>query len=90
MKFEWDERKNLQNQKKHGLSFEFATLAFEDEKRIILEDKRHSDDEARFYCVGKAEDHVITVRFTYRNEIVRIYGAGVWRKTRRLYERKNT
>ena len=36
MRYEWDERKNEQNQRKHrGISFELAVLVFEDEGRLI-------------------------------------------------------
>ncbi len=39
--FEWDEEKNLLNQKKHGVSFEDAQTAFDDPKRIIIRDFDH-------------------------------------------------
>lgn len=29
MRYEWDEKKNRLNQKKHGISFEIAAVAFE-------------------------------------------------------------
>ena len=34
------------------------------------------------------DDGVLTVRFTYRRKKIRIYGAGYWRKGRKIYERK--
>jgi hypothetical protein len=34
-------------------------------------------------------DGVLTVRFTYRGAIIRIYGAGFWRKGRKIYEDQN-
>lgn len=88
-KFEWDERKNKENQKKHGLSFEIAQYAFADPNRIIAEDLSHSDEEQRYYCFGKVNDGVITVRFTYRKNTIRIFGAGYWRKGKKIYEDKN-
>jgi len=48
--FEWDETKNQENQKKHGISFEVAQYAFADKKRIILVDMAHSEQEKRYYC----------------------------------------
>ena len=45
--FEWDEVKNLDNQKKHGVSFYDAQYAFKDERRVIAEDAVHSQDEKR-------------------------------------------
>jgi uncharacterized DUF497 family protein len=36
MQFVWDEAKNLANQRKHGLSFERAILAFHDPLRVTI------------------------------------------------------
>ena len=87
--FEWDKEKNLQNQEKHGISFTLAQFAFADDKRIILEDLDHSRDEKRYYCVGKVDDGIITVRFAYRKNRIRIIGAGYWRKGKKIYEKEN-
>ncbi|MEX0963302.1 MAG: BrnT family toxin [Pseudohongiellaceae bacterium] len=89
--FEWDEAKDLDNQEKHGVSFEDAQHAFLDENRIIAEDLDHSKDEQRYYCFGlnRARTGILTVRFTYRASKIRIYGAGYWRKGRRIYEKSN-
>jgi uncharacterized DUF497 family protein len=43
--FEWDDAKDQSNQRKHGISFSLAQFAFLDERRVILEDMDHSDDE---------------------------------------------
>lgn len=87
--FEWDEAKDLVNQSKHGLSFSEAQFAFADPNRIIAKDLSHSDKEKRFYCFGRLGEGIATVRFTYRNDIIRIIGAGYWRKGKRVYEREN-
>ena len=87
--FEWDEDKNRLNQKKHFISFEEAQYAFADSKRIIAKDLHHSKNEERFYCFGKIADSIVTVRFTYRNNIIRIIGAGYWRKGKQIYEKEN-
>ena len=87
--FEWDDAKDLANQAKHGLSFSQAQYAFADPNRIIARDLEHSDEEERFYCFGKVDGGVATVRFTYRNKVIRIFGAGYWRKGKRIYEREN-
>ena len=89
MTLEWDEKKNEENQKKHGISFELAQYAFADSNRVIAEDLSHSGMEKRYYCFGKVNDGIITVRFTYRNKIIRIFGAGYWRKGKGIYEDKN-
>lgn len=87
--FEWDDNKNVLNQKKHNISFEVAQYAFSDRKRIIAKDLEHSKNEERYYCFGKIGDNVITVRFTYRNKKIRIIGAGYWRKGKQIYEKEN-
>ena len=87
--FEWDFTKDSLNQKKHGVSFALAQTAFLDRKRIILEDVEHSIDEKRYYCLGKVSGGVMTVRFTYRKNKIRIIGAGYWRKGKKIYEREN-
>ncbi len=88
--FEWDGEKDRSNQRKHGVSFALAQLAFIDECRIVLEDLEHSDDvEKRYYCLGKVADRIITVRFTYRENKIRIIGAGYWRKGKKIYEKEN-
>lgn len=87
--FEWDDAKDLANQVKHGLSFSQAQYAFADPNRVIARDLEHSDEEERFYCFGQVGGGIATVRFTYRNEVIRIFGAGYWRKGKRIYEREN-
>lgn len=85
-KFDWDENKNSQNQEKHHVSFENAQHAFADEKRIIAEDLEHSQEEKRYFCFGKVDGEILTVRFTYRDNVIRIFGAGYWRKGKKTYE----
>ncbi|HBA65661.1 MAG TPA: hypothetical protein DCZ48_05685 [Methylococcaceae bacterium] len=90
--FEWDEIKNKENQRKHGVSFYEAQHAFMDKSRIIAEDLSHSQDEKRYYCFGlnEAGTGVLTVRFTYRFGYIRIIGAGYWRKGKKIYEQSNS
>ena len=87
--FEWDPLKDEENQEKHGVSFIIAQNAFLDPHRIILEDIAHSTLEGRHYCIGWVGDGILTVRFTYREEIIRIIGAGFWRKGKKIYEKEN-
>ena len=88
-RFEWDEEKDNENQAKHDVSFSVAQRAFLDPDRIVVEDVSHSKDEERFYCIGRVDEDIITVRFTYRGNVIRIYGAGYWRKGRKIYEAQN-
>ena len=88
-RFEWDPGKDLENQRKHGIGFETAQYAFADPDRVSAEDVSHSQDEQRFFCFGRVDDGILTVRFTYRSSVIRIFGAGYWRKGKAIYEQKN-
>ncbi len=87
--FEWDNRKEQENIKKHGVSFVEAKEAFYDEKRIVAVDEKHSQKEPRMFCIGNIGEGIITVRFIYRHGVIRIFGAGYWRQGRTFYEKKN-
>ena len=87
--FDWDPQKDEENQRKHGVAFAKAQFAFADPSRVIAEDLSHSSGEKRYYCFGRIEGGVLTVRFTYRDDVIRIFGAGYWRRGRAIYEREN-
>jgi hypothetical protein len=88
-RFDWDPEKDRENQSKHGVSFGEAQFAFADPRRVIAEDLSHSSSETRYYCFGVVGEGVLTVRFTYREGVIRIFGAGYWRRGKRIYEREN-
>ena len=87
--FEWDEDKNRENLQKHGIDFETAQFAFIDPDRLIAKDTTHSVNEKRYYVFGKVKGGILTVRFTYRGNRIRIIGAGYWRKGKKIYEKQN-
>lgn len=87
--FEWDSDKDAANRLKHRVSFAEAQYAFADPKRVIAKDLEHSRIEERFYCFGMLKGGVLTVRFTCRNGVIRIFGAGYWRKGKVVYEQQN-
>ena len=90
MEFEWDEKKDLYNRRKHGISFYEAQDAFFDSNRVITLDVRHSmEREKRYFCFGKIGGTVLTVRFTIRGDKIRIFGAGYWREGKNIYENEN-
>lgn len=88
MKFEWDEEKNIENVRKHGVSFDVAQYAFLDDEKKLFRDESHSIKETRYYCYGMIKGKVLTVRFTLRGRNIRIIGAGYWRKGRKKYHEK--
>lgn len=88
-RFEWDTEKDEENQKKHGVSFALAQYAFADPERVIAEDIAHSKTENRYFCFGEVNGGILTVRFIYRSGVIRIFGAGYWRKGKAIYEHEN-
>jgi uncharacterized DUF497 family protein len=53
MRYGWDKRKNRENQRKHhGISFELAVVAFEDERRLIELDRVDETGEQRWHALG--------------------------------------
>ena len=50
--FEWDEKKNASNMKKHGVTFDEAKTVFTDQFARLISDPNHSDDEDRFILLG--------------------------------------
>ena len=88
-RFDWDPDKDAENERKHGVPFSRAQYAFADPQRVIAKDLNHSQSEERYYCFGEVDGGVLTVRFTYRASVIRIIGAGYWRKGKAIYEREN-
>ena len=89
-RFEWDPEKDRENETKHGVPFEAAQYAFADPQRVIADDLEHSQTEERYFCFGVVGEGILTVRVTVRGKIIHIFGAGYWRKGRRIYEEENT
>jgi len=78
LRFEWDEKKNAANRRKHGVSFEEARTAFLDDNARVIPDPDHSEGEDRFVLIGLSISlRVLIVCHCYRQteEIVRIISA---------------
>ena len=86
MRYEWDERKNQLNQRKHGgISFQLATLAFEDERCVFIPDRVDESGEQRWHAIGMIAPRpgmelLLLVVHVYREdhdgkEIIRIISA---------------
>jgi hypothetical protein len=85
--FEWDVAKDAANRVKHGVGFAEAQDAFFDPHRLIFADLTHGGIEQRYFCLGMVGGRVLTVRFTWREGRIRVFGAGYWRKGRKIHER---
>jgi len=78
IQFEYDQRKNLVNKKKHHVSFEEAKTVFYDEYARLIHDPDHSSDEDRFVILGlSANLRLLVVVHTYKkeNETIRLISA---------------
>jgi uncharacterized protein len=76
--FEWDEKKDALNKKKHGISFTEAQTVFADEKGLLLDDPDHSRNEDRFILLGLSSNlRLLVVSHTYQKDdaIIRIISA---------------
>ena len=93
--FEWDEAKNLSNQKKHGISFEDAARVFSD-PLMMLVTNGYEDGEERWRACGQVGGFAIvmaahTYRFDKGHEKIRIISARLaTRYERQYYERENS
>ncbi|MFZ1940979.1 MAG: BrnT family toxin [Terracidiphilus sp.] len=98
IRFEWDERKNLANQRKHGVSFVAASRVFLDPLFVSLKD-RIQDAEQRWRTYGEVDGILLLmVAHTVREdigqdetiEVVRIISARrATKRERQLYEEEN-
>jgi hypothetical protein len=85
VRYEWDNRKERRNRRKHGISFELATLAFEDEHCLVGFDRLDETGEQRWHALGMVQvapavSALLVVAHAYREnrhgeEIIRIISA---------------
>jgi uncharacterized DUF497 family protein len=61
IRFVWDEKKNLDNIKKHGVSFEEAAAACLDPDCVRIFDETHSIIEDRWILLGRVRETVLFV-----------------------------
>jgi len=78
IRFEWDEAKNRENQRKHGVPFEEAQTVFLDEHAVRFFDPDHSTDEDRFLMLGisfRLRVLVVCHCFRTSDSVIRIISA---------------
>lgn len=78
LRFEWDDRKNAHNKRKHGIWFEEAETVFFDEEALLIADPDHSLQEERFILLGLSSSlRTLVVCHCYRQEgdVIRIISA---------------
>jgi hypothetical protein len=57
--FEWDDAKAAKNVRKHGVSFELAGTAFQDQRLVTVADLAHSESEERWFSIGCAANGML-------------------------------
>ena len=92
LRFQWDEKKDRSNRKKHGVSFLEAETVFYDEPAIQFPDPDHSAGEDRFLLLGLSlRLRVLLICHCYRESesVIRIISARKARRTERaVYVRR--
>ena len=68
MKFEWHPPKAESNLTKHGVSFEEAQDAFEDDCGVVIRDDRNSIGETRYRLIGGSQLRLLVVSYTIRQD----------------------
>ena len=88
MQFEWDRKKARANLSKHGVSFEEAATALEDDLSLTGDDPDHSEVEGRLITFGISRAaRLLVVSHTERGDRIRIISARLATRTEReLYE----
>jgi uncharacterized DUF497 family protein len=90
--FQWDNGNSLKSWVKHKVSEGEAEQAFLNEPLLLWEDKKHSEQENRFWALGRTDQgrHLFVV-FTIRKNLARIISArNMNRKEREAYEKFKT
>jgi uncharacterized DUF497 family protein len=77
LRFEWDERTNRTNRRKHGVAFDEAASVFLDDDALLIDDPDHSEQEDRFVLLGMSRIRVLVVCHCYRSggDVIRIISA---------------
>jgi len=90
LRFDWDERKNSRNRKKHRVWFEEAQSVFSDPHARLFYDPEHSEREDRFILIGvSSAARILVVVHCYRDShsLIRIISARkATKKEVRFYE----
>ena len=77
VQFVWDERKNIENQSKHRISFEEAQLIFNGTEIIEFDSEHSKLDENRFKAFGflKSKGHIVVVFIEEFEDLIKIISA---------------
>ena len=90
--FQWDEQKDTENKRKHGVGFEEAQTVFHDHRALLIDDPDHSSDEDRFVLLGLSfllRTLVVCHCYRENDDVIRIISARRANRTERAeYNRR--
>ncbi len=88
MIFEWDNKKAIENLRKHGIAFDEAATIFADPLAITYHDPEHSMEEDRYLTFGhSSQGRLLVVSHTDRDDRIRpISAREMTRKEKSDYE----
>lgn len=88
--FDWDEGNARKSDNKHGVSMAEAEQVFFNAPLLLLDDARHSQQEARLHALGKTDEaRALHISFTLRQsgQLIRVISArDMHRKERGIYD----
>ena len=74
--FQWDKGNSEKNWERHKVTRNECEQVFFNIPLIIADDKRHSDDEKRWYLLGQTDtSRFLFVVFTIRKNLIRVISA---------------
>ena len=87
--FQWDRYNIQKNLEKHNVSPIESEQAFFNRSLIVVQDVQHSQDEERFYALGKTDQgRRLFVAFTIREKLIRVISSrDMNKKERKIYEK---
>jgi uncharacterized protein len=94
-RFEWDERKNAANLRKHGIAFETAMRVFSDERRVEFVERVEAGEE-RWHVIGFVPDTLLLLAVVHaypepgNGNLIRLISARrASKRERKLYDQEN-
>ena len=90
--FDWDDGNSRKSAEKHSVSQAEAEQVFADDQLFVVDDVKHSQDEARYQALGRTTSgRLLHLTFTLRGNGTRIRvvsARDMNRKERGLYEQE--
>lgn len=89
--FDWDDGNARKSHEKHLVSRLEAEQVFFNQPLLLLEDSKHSQNEARYHALGRTDEkRLLHITFTLRSEetLIRVISArDMHRKEKSYYEK---